>query len=365
MPRRAVLFGNTTRYQRVHCPLKMEKLLFFSAAVALLFSAPTSAVRAPLYGFSNVTGLISVDPATGKATPIGSPLPTELEAQQLSAIDVARNRLYMSGFSERTKNVNILGFDLSTGDVAVTIELPFAPDGLVGVGTYIDVDPATGDLYATGPEWRIGSKGERHVVLRIDAANPTADPTAVGVIPKGLDVLGGDSTFDSKNRIVWCFFGAPEKDRSDSGIDLFGVHVDSGEVETLQTAAWGGYGLTTLNFDASTERIYGLSLRSGNATAGEPSSVRQLLFIDANDSSREVQLAGEQSNYILQAATIATIDEGARLHLSYMQPLTNSSDPLADPFSLVAIDADTGAVVDAQQVNDYFSLPSSLEAYNQ
>ena len=45
--------------------------------------------------------------------------------------------------------------------------------------------------------------------------------------------------------------------------------------------------------------------------------------------------------------------------------LTNSSDPLADPFSLVAIDADTGAVVDAQQVNDYFSLPSSLEAYNQ
>ena len=178
-------------------------------------------------------------------------------------------------------------------------------------------------------------------------------------------MLGGDSTFDSKNRIVWCFFGAPEKDRSDSGIDLFGVHVDSGEVETLQTAAWGGYGLTTLNFDASTERIYGLSLRSGNATAGEPSSVRQLLFIDANDSSREVQLAGEQSNYILQAATIATIDEGARLHLSYMQPLTNSSDPLADPFSLVAIDADTGAVVDAQQVNDYFSLPSSLEAYNQ
>ena len=200
-------------------------------AFVLLVGNAAAATRVPLYGFSNVTGLISVDPLTGVATPIGAPPPDELEAQQLSTIDPPRNLLYMSGFNTTTSQINVLGFDLTTGDVNVTIEVPFPPFGLVGVGTYLDVDVATGDLYATGPEWRVGHEGERHVVLRIDHETKEQEP--VGVIPKGLDVLGGDSTFDPDNRVMWCFYGAALKSRS-SGVDLYGVHVDDGTVEELK-----------------------------------------------------------------------------------------------------------------------------------
>ena len=339
----------------------MVQVASIAAGLLLLAAsacAAEAAERAPLYGFSNVTGPISIDPSTGKGTPIGASPPGELQAQQLSCIDAARNRLYMSGYNEVTRKVNVLGFDLTTGEVAVTIELPFALSGFVGVGTYIDVDTTTGDLYATGPEWRVGHYGERHVVLRIDAA--TQAQTPVGVVPKGLDVLGGDSTFDSVNRVLWCFFGAPLKDRT-GGIDLFAVHVDDGEVEVLRPSSPYASTLSTLNYDASTQRVYGLGLRAGNAT--EPAYVRMLLFIDANDAARTVQLVGEQADYIGGDSSIATIDETARLHLSYMQP-QGETDPFNDPFYFVAIDADTGEVVDAQDAGTYFSLPWSLEAYN-
>ena len=82
-----------------------------------------------------------------------------------------------------------------------------------------------------------------------------------------------------------------------------------------------------------------------------------------HDAARTVQLVGEQADYIGGDSSIATIDETARLHLSYMQP-QGETDPFNDPFYFVAIDADTGEVVDAQDAGTYFSLPWSLEAYN-
>ena len=115
------------------------------------------------------------------------------------------------------------------------------------------------------------------------------------------------------------------------------------------------------NYDSSTKRVYGLSFRQGDVSKGEPEYVRMLVFIDSNDETRTVQVAGEQTDYIGGAAAIAAIDEGARLHMSYMQPPNQALD---DPFYFVSLDADTGEVVDAKPVGNYFTLPWSLEAKN-
>jgi hypothetical protein len=324
--------------------------LFFVA----LYLATIRAERAPLFGFSNTSGLVSIDVVSGLATPIGSPAPDELEAQQLSSIDPPRNLLYMSGFNASNSQLNVLGFDLATGDVTVTIKLPFLPNTFVGLGVYIAVDTHTGDIYATGPEWRVGQDGERHIVLRIDY--DTKKQTNVGVIPKGVDVIGGDSTFDPINRVLWCTYGSSSKTQS-KGNHLYAVHVDNGAVEEINDSPQ----LSTLNYDSSTGRIYGLSIRRGKITQGEPDYVRMLVFIDSNDETRAVQVVGEETEYIGGDAAIAAIDEGARLHMSYMQP---PNQTLEDPWYFVSIDADKGDIVDARKVGNYFTLPWSLEAYN-
>ena len=61
------------------------------------------AANGTLYGLSETTGLIVIDPATGRQTPIGIPLPAEAQAQNLATLDAQRGIYYMIGYNLSTQ----------------------------------------------------------------------------------------------------------------------------------------------------------------------------------------------------------------------------------------------------------------------
>ena len=92
-------------------------LLVTAAAVASVLSAPlVGGARAPLYGISPHTGLVLCDTATGAMAAVGSPVPQEAVAQELSSIDSARGVYYIVGYNLTARVANLVGLNVHTGE---------------------------------------------------------------------------------------------------------------------------------------------------------------------------------------------------------------------------------------------------------
>lgn len=65
---------------------------------------------------------------------------------------------YAFGLNTSTGLTNVIGFDLDTGEVVVTVDMPFAAPAFAGFGQFVDADPVLGVAYVTGAEtmvaWR-------------------------------------------------------------------------------------------------------------------------------------------------------------------------------------------------------------------
>lgn len=71
-------------------------------------------------------------------------------------------------------------------------------------------------------------------------------------------MLGGASTYDAKNRILWIEFGV------NTSIDIFGFNVDSGK---MVAHIENPLNLETMVFDPTTNLIYGIGLKVENETS--------------------------------------------------------------------------------------------------
>ena len=93
-----------------------------------------------MFGLSQKSALVKIDTKTGKMTEVTKEHPTELDAQELSAIDSKRGKYYSMGVNSTTGNVNLCVWSLTSGYKEQTIKLPFKSSPFVGVGEALDVD---------------------------------------------------------------------------------------------------------------------------------------------------------------------------------------------------------------------------------
>lgn len=145
-------------------------------------TSASTATAGPIYGISNVTGLVSVDPTTADMTPIGKAVPLEAQAQELSALDAQRGIMFLLGFNETSSKPNVVGIDTTTGAIRDDIVMPFQELPFVGLGQSIDVDPGTGDLIVSGED---PTGTHQQHFYRLTRASKYAKVTSVAAIGGG------------------------------------------------------------------------------------------------------------------------------------------------------------------------------------
>ena len=120
---------------------------------SLLCAIAFTAAESQMFGLSQKSALVKIDTKTGKMTEVTKEHLTELDAQELSAIDSKRGKYYSMGVNSTTGNVNLCVWSLTSGYKEQTIKLPFLLP-FVGVGEALDVDPVDGTIILMGHDPR-------------------------------------------------------------------------------------------------------------------------------------------------------------------------------------------------------------------
>ena len=207
------------------------------------------------------TSLVSIDAHTGKMSELSAEHHEELDAQELSAIDVKRGKYYTAGVNRTTNKVNLCVWSLGSGHKEKQVELPFESSALVGVGEAIDVDPTDGTIIAMGHD---KSRGGHHCVYKGDA--DTLKFTFVADVGGDMhsDVLGGSTTFDYDAKVAYVVISYNDSTPTPA-IKFSAVHL-SGTVDDLDTSLQ----MASMAYDSHTKRIYGTVVSKTSASAATP-----------------------------------------------------------------------------------------------
>jgi len=280
----------------------MDTTKWMLMAVLCLFFLGT---RAQLYGLGvSIPSLVRINPTTAIETRVGSTnLPNELTAQQLSSID-ARNRIYyLIAYNDTSSIVQIIGLSLTTGTLVKTIKLPFISSAFIGVGETCNVMP-NGDILVSGRD-RVRNQ---HQILRVSASTgATSKIASIG----DVDVLGGASTYDPSNSMLWIQLGLKS-----GSISNFGFNISTGKLvhqipDTLN--------METMDYDPVTQLIYGIGLQVFNET----SYYRILMTLDSKTG--KYNIIGKIPGYFIIQASLAALDSKGRLLYTYLQKTGNSN----------------------------------------
>jgi hypothetical protein len=316
-------------------------------------------VDATVYGVLNVKGeaqFTSIDETTGAETMSKIEVPYEGLCQGLTAIDSKNGIAYIIGYNFTDRKPNLVGFDTTTGAVAVDIELPFGEMVFVGLGQGLDVDPNTGDVIAIGQ--KAGAKpGEvgHHYVIRIDFA--TKKMTNLATIKQdatNIAILGGQAnTLDYVNQVEYVNIAVNNSGKV--GINIFAIDLKTGIVTILPTDPSKGEMLLSMDYDTKTNRIYGfgpsvpsensyfssaeeytswLQLQKGSSSGGY---LHGLAYMDI--ATKAFKTIGGIKGFGMMEGSIATLDPVSRIHYSMIQPIqpapktwVNSTDCASGPF---------------------------------
>jgi len=297
------------------------------------------AFGAGLYGLrAAVPALETIDPTTGRQTPVGVPIPNELTAQQLASIDDKNRLFYVVSFNTTDRHVYLLALSIQTGALLNSVRLPFAESELVGVGQTCNVMPETGHVLVTGRDRILG----KHYILDV---NPVTGANTVIASIGDIDVLASASAYDYVNRILWLQFALQR-----GGIFNFAFEIPSGKIlhqvpDTLN--------LETMNFDTKTGKVLGIGLYVVNNN----NYTRVLVSLDS--LTGVMTNLGYIPNYFLIEGGEAGLNIAARELYCFMKPTGNPSQP----FNLLTLNADTGAVK-AKPAIPQNQLPWSLAYFS-
>jgi len=262
-------------------------------AIALAACVP-AAVEGTLYGLVD-SGLVSISISNGTCTPIGTIPSSELQAQQLSAVDGTRGLMYIVGFNATSEQPNLVSLWLSNGTIASTVPLNFYEEDFVGVGQALAVD-ASGRLILGAQR----SANGPHLVGYVDPTSGNFTQVA-SLSPTLQDSLGEVVAYDpSLDAVVLSFTSA------DGADELVAVTMKDGNISrTFVDNYDDGQNLQAIaGFDVASHSLVGLGISPGAVA-------RTVVLLDA--ATFNLTVVGNISGYLLELGPIATLDESSRI----------------------------------------------------
>ena len=320
----------------------MKSSAILTAAAALLLRAASAApVPLGLYGMSDAVGLIRVFPGNGSSSPIGPPLPSEDQAQQLAVLDATRGIYYILGYSVTLNAPNLVGLSLADGSVISSAPLSIYESGLIGVGQSLAIEPATGRLIIAG---RLSATGP-HVVGFVDPK--TGNFTQVASIDGALrDVLGATSAYDPlTNTLLLSLADAANQ-------YFYAVDMKAGN-STRWPEVWEtGGNIQTLDYHAASGSFLGLGITELGSNI-----TRVLVRLDARNYT--FSTVGVVPGYVMMMGPIAALDVAGDV-LYWMGASIAAPD---DGFFYVGLNIMDGSVASVSTARVY-PEPWSLEWLN-
>jgi len=291
--------------------------------VAILSLYFTVVCGATLYGLSQTVQLITIDPKTAKSTPIGKPIPHELQAQSLASVDKTKGLYYFIGYDVTKQASELTGVSLKTGEIAYNYPLPFVGTGFVGVGQYVAVDPKSGQVIVIGLV-----TATVHTMLRVDVVAGTHK-----VLSNFTDgnLLGAFASYDGTNDIVWI-------DTVPVGANSLHIQGYDGQTGKLVQDLDDAPIIESLSWDSKTGLSYGVGLRVINSTTFE----RTLVSLDGKTGDfKEITVL---KGFEIISSSISAFDPVGRILYSFLSKYGD-----LNVFYLVAVNVDNGNVVSAPQ----------------
>lgn len=296
-----------------------------------------------LVGVADPPTLVAINPTTAKATPVGSPIPYELQAQELSTYDDAHGVLYLLGYNDSDTHTNLVGVNSKTGVVVSDIELPFVTESFVGVGQTVAFDPVSGHVLASG---RL-TPTSNHSILLVDPVKGTyAKLAEIGF----GDVLGTTSVYDHLTSTLFLQFA------SNNAVDLYGVNLKTGVATVIPQDSSTGQTLETMDFSPSTGLVFGVGFKAvGSAFT------RNIVQLDPKTS--KITVIAELPQYLVIAGSIAALNDSPATRSLFVYLQKASAAP-SDPFDLVQVSTSKGTVVTSPVAGTNDVLPWSLEYFS-
>lgn len=141
-------------------------------------------------------------------------------------------------------------------------------------------------------------------------------------------MLGGASSYDPKNRILWLQFG------TNNTINLFGFDVDSGK---LVSQLPDTYYMETMDYDSQTGLIYGIGLQVFNSTSYQ----RILMTLDSKE--KKYNIIAPIPHYFIIESDIGALDVKDRTYFCFLQ----SDKQNNAPFELLTISLTNGKILNS------------------
>jgi hypothetical protein len=306
-----------------------------------LLSLAASRAAGVLVGLSGATppSLVHLDALTGRVVLTGAPLPGELVAQQLAALDAPRGLFYALGFDTAKQRTNLLTLNASSGALLARVLVPalFEPD-LVGVGQALAVDARSGRLVAMGRR----SAGSPHEVGLLD-------PQTGGFAPlvNLSRALGDDAScvaaVDANGARV--LVGV-----ADRGVEeLALVELDAPHTVSPVPESFGdGRNLQALGFDAAARAFVGLGI--------SPDTMhRTVVRLNETSLPASWSVAGAVSGFLVMLGSICAVDEAAGV-IYWM----GAKGETTSPFFIVGVSAADASVVSVSKAPVEAPEPWSL-----
>ena len=203
--------------------------------------------------------LAKIDTNSGSISPYGDGAISEGQSQGLSVSDVTHNIVYFIGANLTTGSTNLIGLNVTSGNVCVDVALPFAKEPFVGVGSDLALDGKTGEVIVVGHE---DMKSGGHTVL---AWSPlTQQFRKVTTVPgANILVLGATSTFDDQRGILYTKFAQNISGRVSVNMYAIGTREGTqgqGKVEVVETNPSLGHYFSTMKYDTVTDTLVGFTV---------------------------------------------------------------------------------------------------------
>ena len=298
------------------------------AALALLVAAAAAGGGGVLVGIGGASppSLVHVDAASGRVVLTGPPLPGELVAQQLAALDAGRGLFYALGYDTAKQRTNLLTLNASSGALLGRVLVPalFEPD-LVGVGQALAVDAASGHLVAMGRR----SAGAPHEVGLLDPASGAFAPLVNLSRALGDDMSCVAAVDSATGRAL---VGVADKGTSEFALVELAAPF---RVTPVPESYGDGDNLQALGFDAAARAFVGLGI--------SPDTMHRTV-VRFNDTTLAWSVVGNVTGFLVMMGPIAAVDESA--NVVYFMAAKGET---TSPFYVVGTSLADAAVVSASK----------------
>jgi hypothetical protein len=266
--------------------------------------------------------------------------------------DTERSLFYFVAVVNNGTRSELVGLSFETGEVVVSVPLPFQTSLYFGGATAVDVDPTSGDVFVVGVD---AYNETLHQVLRVEFRGKKL--TKVATLLKGSDALTGGSAFDFKHRVQYI-----ELSISAQELSIVAINVDSGEITQIAQKIESGENLQTMAYHPESAAIIGHGLVPVTNSSKGQMYARTLVALDT--TTHRFRTISVVDGFLEEAGTVTAIDYQGNVHFSILQ---KQMSPKTKEFYLVGLDVRTGKVIQAAPICDLFDnhdCPSALGVAN-